>query len=613
MRKQNKNKKQFTLIELIIVIVIIGILAAMALPKFTGVIRNAHVSAMEQDLEVIEKAVMQYIMSSDDWSYPFTDLNEDKIINKEDSYLKTNSISQTLIDTLLNASGDDCREIYKLDMEKLKPYINNLKYPDTEYLYSPISNTAIDPIGKKDEDFNIHHILGGGIVEDFSFADVVSPIPQELYLKEIHTSECVSIALGSDGNLYGCGLNYSGQLATGDYDNKLFFTKMNIPEGEEVKQVVCGQKQTLLLTKSGNLYGTGSNYYGQLGLGEEAYNNMERTNVFQKITLPDGAKPASLMDSQNFDMFVISTDGDLYVAGENYYYELGTGETWYQPHIPTKVEFPKGVKVISGVSSSEHTLVYCSDGNIYGFGDNWYGELGTGDEEDRHTPAKMVFPNGVKPTQKMFISNDFSGVICNDGNIYICGDYDVVANGSTTYASSPTKITFPNNAKPISIKFGDYYGFAICDDGNFYSWGYNSHGQLGLGHTNTTRTPTKVEFPNGVKPISFQTPQEGSPDAVLAICDDGNLYGWGNNAYYQLGLGLFDNDEGYTSRVLSPTLIPLPDEIKVKSIESINYKTIIKDTNNNIYTTGYSDYGNLGLGLDDGEHVLTFQKVELPK
>lgn len=160
--KNFKTKKGFTLIELIIVIIVIGILAAMAIPKFMGVERNSKVAAMQRDLDIIEKAVQQYVSNSVDGSYPFKDLNGDNLINEEDLYFKTNSAPQTLKDSLLNTNGDDGTEIYQLDMEKLKDYIEKLKYKDTEYLYSPKSETAIDPIGKIDGKENTHHIIGNG-------------------------------------------------------------------------------------------------------------------------------------------------------------------------------------------------------------------------------------------------------------------------------------------------------------------------------------------------------------------------------------------------------------------------------------------------------------------
>ncbi len=45
LRKQNKKKKGFTLIELIIVIAIIAILAAIAIPNFLSIQRKARVKA----------------------------------------------------------------------------------------------------------------------------------------------------------------------------------------------------------------------------------------------------------------------------------------------------------------------------------------------------------------------------------------------------------------------------------------------------------------------------------------------------------------------------------------------------------------------------------------
>ena len=46
----SRNKKGFTLIELLIVVVIIGILAAIAIPKFTNTKEKAYLAAMKSDL-----------------------------------------------------------------------------------------------------------------------------------------------------------------------------------------------------------------------------------------------------------------------------------------------------------------------------------------------------------------------------------------------------------------------------------------------------------------------------------------------------------------------------------------------------------------------------------
>jgi type IV pilus assembly protein PilA len=46
-----RNKKGFTLIELLIVVVIIGILAAIAIPKFASTKQKAYMAAMKSDLK----------------------------------------------------------------------------------------------------------------------------------------------------------------------------------------------------------------------------------------------------------------------------------------------------------------------------------------------------------------------------------------------------------------------------------------------------------------------------------------------------------------------------------------------------------------------------------
>ena len=58
------NRKGFTLIELLIVVVIIGILAAIAIPKFANTKSKAYITAMKSDLRNLVTAEEAYFSDS---------------------------------------------------------------------------------------------------------------------------------------------------------------------------------------------------------------------------------------------------------------------------------------------------------------------------------------------------------------------------------------------------------------------------------------------------------------------------------------------------------------------------------------------------------------------
>jgi prepilin-type N-terminal cleavage/methylation domain-containing protein len=56
----HRTRKGFTLIELLIVVVIIGILAAIAIPKFADTKKKAYITAMKSDLKNMVSAAEAY-------------------------------------------------------------------------------------------------------------------------------------------------------------------------------------------------------------------------------------------------------------------------------------------------------------------------------------------------------------------------------------------------------------------------------------------------------------------------------------------------------------------------------------------------------------------------
>ena len=59
-----RNRKGFTLIELLIVVVIIGILAAIAIPKFANTKDKAKLASVKTDLRNIESTQEAYLSDS---------------------------------------------------------------------------------------------------------------------------------------------------------------------------------------------------------------------------------------------------------------------------------------------------------------------------------------------------------------------------------------------------------------------------------------------------------------------------------------------------------------------------------------------------------------------
>jgi len=275
--------------------------------------------------------------------------------------------------------------------------------------------------------------------------------------------------------------------------------------------------------------------------------------------------------------------------GDNTYGELGDGSK-INADFPETVKLPAGVTGFTAVAAGgEHTLAIGSDGNLYAWGDNGYGELGNGTTTSSNTPVEVHMPTGIKAI-KIAAGLIDSLAIGSNNKVYAWGDngYNELGDGNSTDSDVPVQVSLPAGVNVVKeIAAGQYHNLALTAAGDVYAWGLNSDGQLGNGTTTTPTVPVKVAMPAGTTVNNIAAGGYHS----MASDTAGALYAWGYNADGQLGLAPLDE----TSES-SPTLVDMPSGISATQLAAGLYHSLAVGSDGNLYAWGYNADGELGRG-----------------
>ena len=205
-----------------------------------------------------------------------------------------------------------------------------------------------------------------------------------------------------------------------------------------------------------------------------------------------------------------------------------------------------GINSYSQVLSlrSASSGVITQDGRLYMCGDNRYGYIGDGTTEDRYTPTKIL-----DHVISVSLGDEHSGAITQDGSLYMwgCNYSGQIGDGTTEYRRyTPTKIL----DHVIAVSLGYEHSGAITQDGSLYMWGWNRDGQIGDGTTENRYKPTKIL--DHVIAVSLGGGHSG------AITQNGSLYMWGANWIGQIG-------DGTTEDRYTPNKITIPGGVALPS------------------------------------------------
>ena len=440
-----------------------------------------------------------------------------------------------------------------------------------------------------------------------------------------------SLALSADGTVYTWGRNEYGQLGNG-----VTATNSPVPvavktagtpmEGKTIVQISAKVWYALALASDGTVYSWGFNSWGQLGNGTSGTANNASAPVAVKTAgTPMEGKTIVQVAAGATHSLALATDGTIYAWGKNEYGQLGNDSTTNSP-VPVAVKTAgtpmDGKTIIQIHAGYEHSLALASDGTVYAWGRNNSGQLGKNDATDTHIPAAVQTlgtPMAGKVIVQLAAGNSQSMALASDGTVYTWGwnQYGQLGNGTTTNSRIPVAVVTtgtPLAGKTISqIAAGNAHALAMTDDGAIYSWGWNQYGQLGNGTTTNSRIPVAVVTtgtPLAGKTI-IQITSGGSPNS-LVLADDGAMYTWGWGQYGQLGDSTIGTDAKVPVAVSTTppsALAPSAPKVTFDGIEATNV-TIVNSTTITATTPAHAaGLVDVAIDLGDGDELYKAAKT----
>ncbi|KAH7887560.1 regulator of chromosome condensation 1/beta-lactamase-inhibitor protein II [Phlebopus sp. FC_14] len=278
----------------------------------------------------------------------------------------------------------------------------------------------------------------------------------------IAAGDSISAAIGADGELrvWGSFRAAEGSLGFSNEARHEFMPRAILElshkpgDVEKAVSVVAGNNHLLVLTTHGNVFAWGAGEDGQLGRKIPDRHKIHGT-VPEKIILGSRSNRAVVVGAGSYCSFAVDEAGDVWGWGLNTMGQIGTG-------ISTEFQAPKKVEsvcrkalgddaVVQIAGGDQHTLFLTAAGRVYACGRCDGGQLGQSDENEEYKSR----PN-------------------------------------SDFVTDPLEVVFNDPSDPIiHISAGTHNNMAITRGGLMYAWGAETQGELGVKEAEA-KTPTLV-------------------------------------------------------------------------------------------------------------------------
>lgn len=371
--------------------------------------------------------------------------------------------------------------------------------------------------------------------------------------------------------------------------------------GSSASTISGGLDHFLSVVSGGNVVAWGDNIVGQQG------NNTGNNNLIA-TAVPNLPTMTAVAAGYNHSL-ALQSNGAVWAWGDNTSGELGQGfvpgpQADSQSSTPVPVQLPAGVTITAIAAGFEDSLALDTNGNVWTWGYNDSGQLGTGLPNVGHstgTPAEIMT---LPPIQAIAAGSRHSVALDVYGIVWTWGynqDGELGNGASGANSPDPNPITFSTSVSAIASGSTANHSLAVLADTNhsLWAWGLNDRGQLGDGTTTNRSQPTPVS-PGSTGGLN-STPMNnaialsaGAHHTLAALTPQvqgsANMWAWGTNTESELGQS--------TSKTYSSVPVFVANTGEVGSIAAVaagGTSSIEVNGSNTAYGFGDNTAGELGI------------------
>ncbi|MCB1394792.1 MAG: chromosome condensation regulator RCC1 [Rhodobacter sp.] len=359
----------------------------------------------------------------------------------------------------------------------------------------------------------------------------VEPLAAEGGVRAVAAGAEHTCAISQSGNVWCWGFNWQGQLGDGTDIDRVRPRRVVDLEGDFVA-ITAGVEHSCALTAAGAVYCWGDNDAGQLGDGT----TRDRWRPVQVVGMDGGVQA---IVAGNYHTCAIADEGRVFCWGANHDGQIGV-ESIFLQLVPRRVRglgrFNQAI-----AAGASHSCAIDRFGRILCWGDNYFGQLGDGTNEDRRS-ATVVSAMGTR-NRAISASGHFTCAINRREALFCWGANrsNQLLNGTGIGSNVPVNANLQRGVQAVTTggnRFESYNakGYVCVLDRNraLFCWGLNNMGQLGIGNDDDTTEPTRVDALG--RDVRMVVGTMGGWH-TCAVGRSGRLLCWGLNWHGQLGDG----------------------------------------------------------------------------